>query len=113
MQMARRSLVESRMMRSGTRKVACIRSNRRVGSTPYTMKKGECPVDLQMVAWSAQKAKGATSGQWDLSLSHALTINLQIVQCCHLMMLFACELYGDMQMCYMPYLSASQSRAVT
>ena len=61
--MARRSAVESGVTRSGMRKVASARSNGRMGSMLWVMKKGECPVDLQVVAQSAQKTKGATVGQ--------------------------------------------------
>ena len=90
-------MVESGLVKSGTRKVACMRSNGRMGSIPCAMKKGEWPVDLRMVARSAQNAKGATFGQQDLSPSHTLTMDLQMVRCCRLMTPFTWELYAEIQ----------------
>ena len=94
--MARRFSIESGWVRLGTRKVAWIMSNRRMGSTPCAMKKGECLVDLQVVAQSAQKVKGVTVGQLELSPLHALKMDLQMVRCYLSMIPFACELYAEM-----------------
>src|SRR5260221_7399250 len=109
--MAKRSAVESGPVRSGTRNVAWTRSKGSIGSTPCTMKKGECPVDLRVVARSAQKAKGATVGHRVSSPSHALKMELRIVRCCRSTMLFAWELYADTRMWRMPKLSVGQSSA--
>ena len=96
--MARSSSVESSWVRSGTRKVAWMMSNRRMGSTPCAMKKGECLVDLWVVARSAQKAKGVTVSQLESLLLHALKMDLRMVRCCLSTILFTCELYAEMQM---------------
>ena len=66
-----------------------------------------------MVARSAQKTKGTTVGHLDESPSHTLMSELRMVRCCHSTMPFALELYAEMRMCRMPYLSESQSSAAT
>jgi len=88
-------------------------SNGSIGSTPCAMKKGEWPVDLRVVAWSAQNAKGVTIGQLESLPLHALKMDLWIVQCCRSTMPFTCKLYAEMCMCQIPYLSYSQSSAAT
>ena len=53
---------------------------------------GDKPVNLCVVAWSAQNTNGAVAGHFVASLSHALTRESWTVRCCRSTMPFAQEL---------------------